>query len=460
MSMKRLLSMGLTLALLSSAHALVEPEVDGWQDMVKAARQACQIPGTGLLPEALDELGGLASEAMSAPLEGLMAELEQRRGLEFQYFTPWHVKDRKELRTYLAEQLDKEMPPEKAEQANAVLRALQLVPKDFEVRSFLEKLLTSQVAGVYDPVVDQFFLVDMDSEVGVRDRLVKLAMKRAGLSMADQISVVTIHELDHALGGQHFPLKELFSEASRDWSTDRTMAAQALVEGDATFVMIDHQNKLPASQAGESTYVQGADMMAKMVSMMAAFPIPLPGMGDFSEAPLYFQKSLMFPYFNGAELVSTLRHQTYNWAAVNTAYGMLPTSTEQILHPETYLYATRQPSIPDFSKLPKTLGPWKWVADDTGGEFLVRIVLEQHGVRDFASAAEGWDGDKIRVYRHGANGKLAFLWHLNWDTEADAKEFQAVTSSSFPFEVERDGTRTILWSGFETATMQSLRRAL
>lgn len=458
--MKRLLSLGLLLILLSPAQALVEPEVEGWQDLVAAARDVCQLPGTELLAEALDEVGGLSSEAMSAPLAGLMSELEERRGLKFKYFTPWHVKDRKELRAYLAEQLDKEMPPEKAEQATGVLRALQLVPDDFEVRAFLEKLLTSQVAGVYDPVVDQFFLVDTASEVSVSDRLVKLAMQRAGISMADQISVVTIHELDHALGGQYFPLREMFAEDSRDWSTDRMMAAQALAEGDATFVMIDHQNKPPSSEAGGSTYVQGADMMAKMVSMMAAFPIPLPGMGDFNEAPLYFQKSLMFPYFNGAELVSTLRHQTDDWSAVNAAYGMLPTTTEQILHPETYLYGMRRPVEPDFSRLPKTVGPWRFVADDTGGEFLLRVVLEQHGVRNFALAAEGWDGDRIRVYRHQSEDKLAFVWQIHWDSAAEAKEFADAVASTLPFQLEQGDTDTLIWTGFESATLQDLRTAL
>ena len=460
-TLHRFLVAALVGALFSPAQGLVEPEVEGWQDMVEETRRVCGGPALGLFPEALQELGGLSADLMSAPLSGLMVELEERRGLQFRYFTPWHVKDRKELRAYLAEQLDKEMPPEKAAQANAVLRALQLVPQDFEVRAFLEKLLTSQIAGVYDPVVDQFFLVDTSSEVTVRDRLVKLAMQRAGISMSEQISVVTIHELDHALGGQHFRLKELFSEASKDWSTDRTMAAQALVEGDATFVMIDHQNKLPSEQAGESTYVQGADMMAKMVGMMAAFPIPLPGMGDFSDAPLYFQKSLMFPYFNGAELVSSLRHQTYDWSAVDTAYGILPTTTEQILHPETYLYATRKASEPDLSRLPKSLGSWRWVADDTGGEFLVRVFLEHHGVPNFAAAAEGWDGDRVRVYRQSSGEGLAFIWVLHWDTQADAREFvSALSERALPFSVETKGSRTLLMSGFDGATRARLAALL
>ncbi len=458
--MKRLLCAALALTLSTTSQALVEPEIEAWSEVVAAAREVCQGPGADLLPEGLEELGGLASDLMSAPLDDLMVELEERRGLKFQYFTPWHVKDRKELNAYLAEQLDKEMPPDKAVQATSVLRALGLVPENFEVRSFLEKLLTSQVAGVYDPVVDQFFLVDMASEVSLRDRVVEKMLKQAGLSMASQISVVTIHELDHALGGQHFRLKEIFAEASHDWSTDRTMAAQALVEGDATFVMIDHQSKTPASQAGEFTYIDGAERMAKMIGMMAAFPVPLPGMGDFSEAPLYFQKSLMFPYLNGAELVSTLRHQTDNWAAVDTAYGMLPTTTEQILHPETYLYAARVPRSADFSQVPKSLGPWRWVADDTGGEFLLRIVLEQHGVVGFAEAAEGWDGDRIRVYRKGESGELAFVWVLYWDTKGDAEEFHQAVKTSFPFEVEAGETKTLLWSGFDRASFELVKAKL
>lgn len=437
---------------------LVQPEVKGWQTTVAAVREVCEVPGSELFPEALEQLGGLGGALMDAPLHDLMIELEQRRDLKFKYFTPWHVKDRDDLRTWLEKQLATEYPPSVVAEDEAMLKALGLVPPDFQLIPFLEDLLTSQIGGVYDPDKDQFFLVDTEAGRSLRDRARDTAFAAAGLSAGDQTSIVTIHELDHALGGQHFHLKRTLDEA-RDWTTDRQMATQALVEGDATFVMIDHSNKRPPSEMGAKTQVVGADMMAKMLGVMAVMPIPLPGMGEFNSAPLYFQKSLIFPYFNGAELITELRAAALDWSAVNTAYSVLPSSTRQILHPLDYLYVSRPPRTPDFARLPNRIGSWEKVMDDSGGEFMLRVVLEQYGVSEYAAAAEGWDGDRIRVFRNTKGEKLGFLWAVNWENERDAQEFQAV-AASLPFEVETLGKSSFVSSGFDAATSASLRAAI
>lgn len=450
-------------ALMAPAKALVEPEVEAWANMVGDAREVCRLPGSEILAEGLDELGGLGSALMSAPLDDLMVELEERRNLEFKYFTPWHVKDRDELRAWFKIQLAKEYTPADVARDEGMLKALGLVPESFQLVPFLEELLTSQVAGVYDPSTDQFFLVDMKSGQSLRESTTDLATKalmaRAGLSVGDQTSIVTIHELDHALGGQHFPLLKTFGQNPTEWTTDQQMGIQALIEGDATFVMMDHQNKLPASQMGAGTVILNADMMASIIGMMAMFPIPLPGMGEFGSAPIYFQKGLMFPYLNGAELVSALRHATTDWSAVDTAYGNPPTSTEQVLHPSDYLYVSRKPTYPDFSRLPKTVGAWSTLDDDVGGEFLVRAVLEQFGVEGYAAGAEGWDGDQLRIYRAGR--KLAFLWALNWDTDEDAEQFMKLTRDRLPFVVERTGPKSVLLSkGFSAPQLSTLKSAI
>jgi hypothetical protein len=150
-----LIAAGLGLLLGGSSQALVEPEIEGWQAMTGAAREVCQVPGTELFPEALEELGELGAALMDAPLHDLMVELEQRRGLKFKYFTPWHIKDREELRAWLKVQLDKEYPASLVAQDEAMLKAFGLVPKDFALIPFLENLLTSQIGGVYDPDKDQ-----------------------------------------------------------------------------------------------------------------------------------------------------------------------------------------------------------------------------------------------------------------------------------------------------------------
>lgn len=455
-----IVGLGLSWLLALPSPALVEPEVEAWQTMVAAATEVCELPGSDILAEALGELGALGSAAMSAPMAPLMEELEQRRGLAFRYFTPWHVKSREQLRSWLNHQLQVEFPAAKVAKEEALLKALGLVERDFRVLPFLEDLLTSQVGGIYDPERDQFFLVDLESGRSLSDRARDSLLTSAGLGSSDQSSVIIIHELDHALGGQHFDLRGLLAQA-RDWSLDRQMAAQALIEGDATFVMIDYQNRRPAAEAGAQTFVQGADMMSKLVQGMAVMPIPIPGLGEFGEAPLYFQGTLLFPYFYGAELVTTLRHSGADWAAVNAAYRLLPRTTRQVLHPEDYLYSALlpEPTTPDLRALPERLDDWQKAVEETGGEFVLRLFLEQHGVPQASLAAQGWLGDRIRVYRR-ADGELAFVWAIAWEGPEERQEFER-SVRGLAYSVEALGAqRSLLFGGFEASARAGLRQRL
>ena len=95
-------------------------------------------------------------------------------------------------------------------------------------------------AQTYDPATDQFFLVDTEAGQGFRDRM---HVKASRAVLGNMNPIIIIHELDHALGGQHFPLRSTFAELMADTTLDQQMAVMSLVEGDATFVMIDHQKR-------------------------------------------------------------------------------------------------------------------------------------------------------------------------------------------------------------------------
>jgi hypothetical protein len=443
----------LCLCFSGSALALVEPEVEAWHDFVQEIEDTFPFPGGEIFVDAANGVGTLASESVAAPLSGYMSELEMRRDLEFKYFTPWHVKNKSELRQFIRIQIEKDYHPEKVEGEEAMLKALGLVPLDFDVMDFFENLLTDAVAGAYDPATDQFFLVDTETGAGFRERM---KVKASRTVLGDMNSVVIVHELDHALGGQHFPLKTTFEKLLKNTTLDQQMAVMALLEGDATFVMIDHQNKRPPESAGANTIFAGSDMLT---DILINFPLPLPGTGEFNQAPLFFQKSLIVPYYGGAEFVSTLRHFNGTWHDVNEAYRSLPRSTEEIFHPYRYLYIQAEPDYPDFSLLADPFGDWKKVKDDTGGEFLVRVVLEQYGVEEYLEAADGWNGDRIRIFRNEKTGALGFYWVIRWDHPGDAMQFYGVLGSHLPFVVEQEDMTTTISLAFDEKQLAELRKA-
>jgi len=433
---------------------LVEPEVKAWQQLVVRIQDQFAVEGADILAEAAESVGELGSELAAAPFSELMAELEERRGLKFKYFTPWHVKDKEKFRMFIRSELEKEYTPEKALHEESVLKVLGLVPLDFQIVSFMEDLLTDAVAGVYDPAADQFFLVDMVKGQGLGNALKSRATNHL---LGDMSSAVIIHELDHALGGQHFSLREAFDRLMENSTMDQRLAVLALVEGDATFVMTDHQQKRPANAAGAETALAGTDLLT---DMLVNFPVPLPGMGKFGEAPLFFKKSLIFPYYGGAEFVSALRHSDQGWKAVNASYQTLPNSTEQIFHPDRYLFLLREPEIPDFKSLPDSFADWERLLDETGGEFLIRVVLEQHGVENYRQAADGWHGDRLRVFRNKVTGALGFYWAIRWDDEWEAEEFYDSLGSHLPFVVQQEKEVSFLSLAFTPEQLKTLRKAL
>ena len=427
--------------------------MEAWQEFRRIVRQDFSFVGGEIFGQAADGIGAVASASVAAPLSEFMSELELRRDLEFKYFTPWHVKTKSELREFIRVQIEKDYPPEKVDAEEALLKALGLVPLDFRILEFTETLLTDSVAGAYDPASDQFFLVDTETGQGMQDRL-KVKATRA--VMGDTNPVIIVHELDHALGGQHFPLKETFETLLKDATIDQQMAVMALLEGDATFVMMDHQQKRPAESAGAETFFAGSDMLT---DMLVNFPLPLPGMAEFGKAPLFFQKSLIFPYYGGAEFVSTLRHYDTSWQEVNSAYRFLPRSTEEIFHPYRYLHLQAGPAYPDFSDLPEPFGEWKKVKDDTGGEFLIRVVLEQYGVEEYLQAADGWNGDRIRVFRNQKTGALGFYWVIRWDHPLEAAQFHSALGSHLPFFVEQEQSATVISLAFDAKQLARLRKS-
>lgn len=108
---------------------------------------------------------------------------------------------------------------------------------------------------------------------------------------------VLIHEMVHALQDQHFGLAKLHETAG----SDEELAVAALIEGDATYTMIQLQPK-------------AAPML----------DVPLEKAKD---------KKSAFLYAEGARYVRAL-HKKGGWEAVNRAYRLPPRSTAAILHPE------------------------------------------------------------------------------------------------------------------------------
>ena len=271
-----------------------------------------------------------------------------------------------------------------------LLRALGLMPADYDFVGGIYALLERNVAGFYDEDSDTMFLLD-------------------DLGMADRETLV--HELEHALQDQHFDLDRLVGYTPGE--SDRVTATHAIAEGDAMSTMFEVMN-------GNAFLIDASALRFMMVASVA--------IAEGGQAtPRVLQASLVAPYVDGYRFVQALRKQG-GWTAVNEAFRKPPASTEQLLHLDKY--AAREPPIVVAKPAPPLGDGWTDKDTDVLGEQGLRMVFEQWGrVAEAAEAAAGWGGDRYRVMErpHPDGGvAVAASWLVVFDDEAEAKEAEAL----------------------------------
>ncbi|MBI3951590.1 MAG: hypothetical protein HY314_14155 [Acidobacteria bacterium] len=332
--------------------------------------------------------------AVLGATEEILAEVGVLRGLEVLHPVKADLQSRAQIEHSLVEDMNEKMTPEEFEAEAKALTMLGLIPKDFKLRDFLIRLLTEQIAGYYRPKTKMLYLADW------------LAL--------DEQRTVMVHELMHALQDQHFSL-ERFEEPPKGES-DRDLAIHALIEGEATAVMVNYLLK-----------PYKLDIARVPVPISALFEQMQETGDDRSEllraAPPAIRETLLFPYTQGTQFVQHLLRET-SWARVSDAYKNPPESTEQILHPERFV-SRDEPKSVRLAPLEPVLGDgWKQRLSDVNGEFGYLVVLAEYIDGEAARrAAEGWDGDRLALYENNQTGTL-LLTHLStWDSVADAVEF-------------------------------------
>jgi uncharacterized iron-regulated protein len=231
-------------------------------------------------------------------------------------------------------------PPAKQSRAQAELEAsIRKLEKDIEKARSLKFL---------KPVVAHVIARPKDGPAGVQGYY---DLKKKALFLFDDIKGsyqkgVLIHEMVHALQDQHFGLDKLHDP---NIGGDAELARAALIEGDATYTMIEVLGK-------EQPHA------AKMLS------VPLEKSRNLQNAFLYAQ---------GARFVQALKKRG-GWSAVDMRYRFPPQTTATILHPDQLIRTVN-------------LGPGKAV-----GELgLIRLLLSQPATAAVSvKAAAGWRGDR------------------------------------------------------------------
>jgi hypothetical protein len=328
--------------------------------------------------------------------EEVLKVVSRLRELDIMQSVKSSFKTKDEIERSVIRDLDENTPAEEFEATQKALVKLGLVPRDFNLRDYVVQLLREQVAGFYEPKTKEFFLA-------------------AWLPVSEQKRVIS-HELVHALQDQHFNLRRFERWPKGD--SDAELAAHALVEGEATLVMIEYDleqqgMKLDITKIGALT--------ANMIEQEddndpKSYPV-------LAKAPKVLKENLQFPYLYGAGFVAAVL-KGRSWKTLDAGYQSLPASTKQIMHPEKFLVRDSPVKI-EIPDLGGPLGPdWKRADADVNGEFGYLVALAEFIPKRAArAAAAGWSGDRYALYESKATGEVLMAQYTTWDSEIDAKEF-------------------------------------
>jgi hypothetical protein len=300
------------------------------------------------------------------------------------------IRSREEIRAYLLQKMKEDKDADKRYADQKTMEKFGLLPKDYPLDQVLVKVLTEQIAGLYDPDSQEFFIADWTSP-------------------ADERSVMS-HELTHALQDQHFHIDK-WTDAAKP-NDDGELARDAVLEGSAMAAMLDYELGGKGSIRDLGDFDPGL-----LMGDMDSSP-------ELSKAPKVLQDELLFPYIAGIRFTQHLLKAGNGWPDFYKVFDKPPVSTQQIMHPELYL----QGVMPAKVDLPATKGvvpsEWKKLDENDMGEFGLLEILKQFLSKDRSEAlAAAWAGDRYAIFENQKNKRTLLEFRIHLGSDAGAARF-------------------------------------
>ena len=326
----------------------------------------------------------------AAAADEVLGQMSEITGLKLLTPLKKSLRSREEIRAYVIKQMDEEKDAAERYADQRSAEAFGLLPKGFDLDTFLVNVLTEQVEGLYDPKSHEFYIADWSP-------------------VADQ-RMVMAHELTHALEDQHFQI-EAWAKAARP-NEDAELARDAVLEGSAMAAMVDYLMR----GTGRGLKDMPDFDPGMLIGDMGSTP-------TLQKAPPFLKDALIFPYIGGLSFSAAVMKNT-GWGALAGVFAKPPVSTQQILHPGLYR-SGKIPTTVSLPKMGKLLGSdWAKLDDNLMGEFGWKEVLKQFLDAERAKTlAAAWDGDRYLLFEEKQTKKLLLVTRLHMDSEEHAARF-------------------------------------
>jgi hypothetical protein len=300
------------------------------------------------------------------------------------------MRSREEIRAYVLQKMKEDKDADKRYADQKTMEKFGLIPKDYPIDQIMVKVLTEQIAGLYDPDSQEFFIADWTTP-------------------ADERTVMS-HELTHALQDQHFHIDK-WTDAAKP-NDDGELARDAVIEGSAMAAMLDYE------LGGKGGIRDLGDFdPAMLMGDVDSSP-------ELSKAPKVIQDELLFPYLAGVRFTQHLLKAGNGWPDFYRVFAKPPVSTQQIMHPDLYL----QGVVPAKMELPSTKNAissdWKKLDENNMGEFGVQEIFKQFLTKERSTAlAALWNGDRYAIFENQKNKRTLLIFRVRLASDAAAARF-------------------------------------
>jgi hypothetical protein len=341
-------------------------------------------------PASLPPPASAQSQEFLQAADEVLAEMSKLISLPILSPLKKSIRSREEIRAYLLQKMKEDKDADKRYADQKTMEKFGLIPKDYPIDQVLVKVLTEQIAGLYDPDSQEFFIADWTSP-------------------ADERPVMS-HELTHALQDQHFHIDK-WTDAAKP-NDDGELARDAVIEGSAMAAMLDYE------LGGKGSIRDLGDFdPAMLMGDLDSSP-------ELSKAPKVLQDELLFPYLAGIRFTQHLLKAGNGWPDFYKVFDKPPASTQQIMHPDLYL----QGVMPAKIDLPPTKdvisSDWKKLDENDMGEFGVQEILKQFLPKNRSTTlAASWAGDRYSLFENQKNKRTLLVFRIRLASDADAARF-------------------------------------
>ena len=329
---------------------------------------------------------------------------------------------RDEVVAFLTKHLNDE-DTKRLRRSELVLKKFGLLPRDFNLETFLVALLREEVAGYYDPKTKTVNLLDW-------------------IPLEEQEPVMA-HELTHALQDQAVGLQKWMKKGEKDLAEIRKdptptdiendemdNTREAVIEGQAQAMMFQYAIA-PTGHSITTSPAMVDAMQEETLTGTASTKV-------FNSAPIFLKESLTFPYSYGMDFVVKLMQKGGKEKAFAAVLQNPPHTTRQIMEPETYITGEKidPMPVPDFKRDFKDYQKF-----DIGamGEFDVAVLIEQYSGKPLSKRMyPEWRGGYYYAAKPKPDSKtdssavapLGLLYVSRWSSADNAAEFAAIYAQS------------------------------